>query len=100
MHLSSAKPGHRDMKPAILDPIDVALREDIGDGDVTTDFFVARNQQALARIVAHERAILAGTETAAEVFRRVDSAVEIAVVRKNGREVNADASGMELSGAT
>ena len=78
------------MKPAIVDPIDAALREDIGDGDVTTDFFVAKNQRAMARIVVHERAIVAGTETAAEVFRRVDAATEITVLRRDGSEVNPD----------
>jgi nicotinate-nucleotide pyrophosphorylase (carboxylating) len=78
------------MKTAIVDPIDAALREDIGDGDVTTDFFVAKNRQATARIVVHERAIVAGTETAAEVFRRVDSTAEITVVRRDGSEVNPD----------
>lgn len=78
------------MKPSFVDPIDAALREDIGDGDVTTDFFVAKNQQATARIVVHERAIVAGTETAAEVFRRVDSTAEITVVRRDGSEVNPD----------
>lgn len=86
------------MKPPLVDPIDAALREDIGDGDLTTDFFVPKNQQATARIVAHERATVAGTETAAEVFRRVDSAVAIAVLRKDGSEVNPDETVIELRG--
>jgi nicotinate-nucleotide pyrophosphorylase (carboxylating) len=86
------------MKPLIVDPIDAALREDIGDGDLTTDFFVSKNQQATARIVAHERAIVAGTETAAEVFRRVDSATEITVLRRDGSEVNPDETVIELRG--
>jgi len=86
------------MKPAMVDPIEIALGEDIGDGDVTTDFFVSKNQQAMARIVARERAILAGTETAAEVFRRVDSALHIAVLRNDGSEVNASDSVIELRG--
>jgi nicotinate-nucleotide pyrophosphorylase (carboxylating) len=86
------------MKPPIVDPIEAALREDIGDGDVTTDFFVSRNQPATARIVAHERAIVAGTETAAEVFRRVDSTTEITVLRKDGSEVNPDEAVIELHG--
>jgi nicotinate-nucleotide pyrophosphorylase (carboxylating) len=86
------------MKPSIADPIDVALREDIGDGDLTTDFFVSKNQQATARIVVHERAVVAGTETAAEVFRRVDSAVKIVVLRKDGSEVNPDDTVIELRG--
>jgi nicotinate-nucleotide pyrophosphorylase (carboxylating) len=87
------------MKPAIVDPIDAALREDIGDGDVTTDFFVAKNQQATARIVVHERAIVAGTETAAEVFRRVDAAAEITVIRRDGSEVNPDEPVIEVRGS-
>ena len=86
------------MKRIRVDPIDVALSEDIGEGDLTTDFFVSKNQQATARIVAHERATLAGTETAAEVFRRVDSAVEITVVKNDGCEIDAGDSVIELRG--
>jgi len=86
------------MKRISVDPIEVALSEDIGEGDLTTDFFVSKNQQAKARIVAHERAILAGTETAAEVFRRVDSAVEITVVKNDGDEIDAGDSVIELRG--
>jgi len=86
------------MKPATVDPIDIALREDIGEGDVTTDFFISKNQQAVAQIVTRERAILAGTETAAEVFRRVDSALDIAVSRNDGSEINAGDSVIELRG--
>ena len=86
------------MKRISVDPIDVALSEDIGEGDLTTDFFVSKNQQATARIVAHERATLAGTETAAEVFRRVDSVVEITVVKNDGSEIDAGDSVIELRG--
>ena len=86
------------MKPATVDPIEIALREDIGDGDVTTDFFVSKDQQATARIIARERAIVAGTDAAAEVFRRVDSALDIAVLRKDGSEVNPGDSAIELRG--
>jgi nicotinate-nucleotide pyrophosphorylase (carboxylating) len=88
------------MKSSTLDPIDIALREDIGDGDLTSDFFVPKNQQATARIVARERAIVAGTETAAEVFRRIDSALQISVIRKSGVELNPGDSVIELRGKT
>jgi len=87
------------MKPSIVDPIDAALREDIGAGDLTTDFFVPKNQQATARIVAHERATVAGTETAADVFRRVDSASEVTVLRKDGSELNPDELVIEVRGS-
>ena len=86
------------MKPPIVDPIDIALREDIGDGDVTTEFFIPKNAQASARIVARERAILAGAQTAAEVFRRIDKNLRVSVLPKDGTEINAGESVMEVQG--
>ena len=88
------------MKSSTDDPIDIALREDIGTGDVTTDFFVSKNARSAARILAREPAILAGTETAAEVFRRVDQALHITVLRKDGTEINAGESVIDIEGAT
>jgi nicotinate-nucleotide pyrophosphorylase (carboxylating) len=87
------------MKSQIVDPIDVALREDIGAGDVTTDFFIDKNQSAIARIVVRERAILAGAETAAEVFRRIDPAIEISIGQKDGAEINIGESVIEIRGS-
>ena len=88
------------MKSTPADPIDIALREDIGDGDVTTDSFVSKSSRGAARILARERAILAGTETAAEVFRRVDRELKISVVRSDGSEVSAGDTVMEIEGAS
>ena len=76
------------MKTNPIDPIDVALQEDIGGGDVTTEFFVPANLHASGRIIAHEKAIIAGTETAVEVFRRVDPAAHTDALRPDGSEVN------------
>ncbi|HEX4639258.1 MAG TPA: carboxylating nicotinate-nucleotide diphosphorylase [Chthoniobacterales bacterium] len=86
------------MKTHVVDPIEIALREDIGDGDLTTEFFVDKNQLAAANIVARESAILAGVETAAEVFRRVDATVEITSARKDGDEINASENVLGLRG--
>jgi len=86
------------MKAAVVDVIDIALREDIGSGDLTTDSFVSKNVQAVARIVARERAIVAGTEIAAEVFRRVDRDLKIKVIRNNGSEINAGDDLMQVNG--
>jgi nicotinate-nucleotide pyrophosphorylase (carboxylating) len=66
------------------DPIAAALAEDIGPGDITTEFFVLPNLQALGRIVARERAVVAGAETAAEVFRRVDPRLHVQVLQPDG----------------
>lgn len=81
-----------------LDPIDIALREDIGAGDLTTEFFVAPNLRAHARIVANEAAIIAGTETASEVFRRVDPATQVRIAAGDGTPVNPRDTVMEIDG--
>ena len=77
------------MKNPTHDPIDIALQEDIGAGDITTEFFVAADCEASARIVAREKAILAGSNTAAEVFHRVDRGTQVQVIRSDGSEINA-----------
>jgi nicotinate-nucleotide pyrophosphorylase (carboxylating) len=86
------------MNGPLFDPIDAAIQEDVGAGDVTSDFFVPANLRALARIVGHEKAIVAGTETAAEVFRRIDPALHIQVLRADGADVNADDVIIEIRG--
>jgi nicotinate-nucleotide pyrophosphorylase (carboxylating) len=86
------------MKAADVDIIDAALREDIGSGDVTTDSFVSKTAQASARIVARERAIVAGTNTAVEVFRRVDRELRLKVIRNDGSEIDAGETVIEING--
>src|SRR2546423_13665592 len=85
------------MKPD-HDPIEIALKEDIGGGDVTSAFFVPESVQAAPRIIAREKAIVAGTETAAVVFRRVDPSTQVDIIRSNGVEVGPGESGLELRG--
>ena len=48
------------MNETASDPIAIALQEDIAAGDITTEFFVPEGLQALGRIVARERAVVAG----------------------------------------
>jgi len=81
-----------------LYPIDIALREDLGAGDLTSEFFVAPNLRAHARIVANEAAIIAGAETAAEVFRRVDPATQVRIVAGDGTAVNPRDNVIEFDG--
>lgn len=80
------------------DPIDLALREDIGAGDITTQRFVPEHLQVGARIVAREKAIIAGTETVSAVFRRIDPEVKVDVLRPDGSEVVPNDSVIEIRG--
>ena len=86
------------MKSNYYDPIAAALKEDIGDGDVTTDFLVPESLHATGRIIAHEKAVVAGTGTAAEVFRRVDPAIDVQISRRDGDDVDAGDIIIEVRG--
>ena len=86
------------MDPDDYDPIAAALREDIGSGDITTDFFVPKDLRANARIVAHEPAVIAGTGTAAKIFRTIDPETDVQIVRPDGEAVTAGDSVIELRG--
>jgi nicotinate-nucleotide pyrophosphorylase (carboxylating) len=80
------------------DPIAIALAEDIGDGDITSSSFVPEHLRAIARIVAREKAIVAGTSVATEVFRRVDQDSHVSLLRKDGEELVPGDVVMEIKG--
>lgn len=86
------------MKVDRYDPIAVALKEDIGMGDITTEFFVPEALHSTGRIIAREKAIIAGSATAAEVFRRVDPSIQTEIVRQDGNQVEAGDTIIEIRG--
>jgi nicotinate-nucleotide pyrophosphorylase (carboxylating) len=87
------------MKETAMDPIAIALREDIGAGDITTNCFVPAAQQAFGRIIARERAIVAGGQTAAEVFRRVDPTLNVEILQPDGAALAGGETILEIRGA-
>jgi nicotinate-nucleotide pyrophosphorylase (carboxylating) len=87
------------MKETAMDPIAIALREDIGAGDITTNGFVPAAQQAFGRIIARERAIVAGGQTAAEVFRRVDPTLNVEILQPDGAALAGGETILEIRGA-
>ena len=86
------------MKESASDPIGIALREDIGAGDVTTSFFVPNDLHALGRIIARERAVVAGGQTAAEVFRRVNPELNVEVLQPDGAALTGGETILEVRG--
>jgi nicotinate-nucleotide pyrophosphorylase (carboxylating) len=86
------------MKPDRYDPIAAALKEDIGHGDITTDFFVPETLHATGRVTAREKTVVAGTGAAAEVFRRVDPSIDIQVLHRDGDEIVAGDLIVEVRG--
>jgi nicotinate-nucleotide pyrophosphorylase (carboxylating) len=75
------------MSPSAIETIRRALAEDLGDGDITSEAFIPDGHLSHARIIAKENLILAGTETAAEVFRLVDPAITVALHHSDGTKL-------------
>jgi nicotinate-nucleotide pyrophosphorylase (carboxylating) len=80
------------------DPIAAALKEDLGKGDITTEFFVAEALHASGRIVAHESAVVAGTGAATEVFRKIDPGTDVQIVHADGEAAVAGDVVIEVRG--
>ena len=83
-------PGH--------DLIALALEEDIGRGDITSDFFIPETLHSAGRVVAREKLIVAGAATAAEVFKRVDPNLHIDIPRGDGTEAAPEDTVLEVRG--
>lgn len=86
------------LSPATSRLIDLALEEDLGRGDVTTSTVVLATAVAAGRIFTREPIVVAGLAVAAEVFRRVDPAIEIERVVQDGAQLPAGATLLTFRG--
>lgn len=86
-----------DLAQVITENVAAALREDVGSGDLTAGLIPA-HQQARARIITREAAVVAGTAWVDEVFRVLDPAVEVCWQVADGERVAPDQVLFELQG--
>ena len=82
---------------SLVSTVKWALEEDIGDGDITARLIPA-GEQAKARIITREPAVIAGQAWVNEVFKQVDSNVTVTWHVKDGDTVIADQLLFELAG--
>jgi nicotinate-nucleotide pyrophosphorylase (carboxylating) len=78
--------------------IDLALAEDLGYGDITTDALIPPNIQGKASILIKEKGILAGIEIAEKVFHRVDPSLKMEILIQDGVEVHRGDIAATISG--
>lgn len=75
-----------------------ALTEDVGTGDITAQLIPAENQ-AHARIISRDRAIVAGSQWVNEVFRQLDPTVQVIWRVTDGQWVRPNQTLFELKGS-
>jgi len=78
--------------------IDLALAEDIGSGDVTSEYFVPADVQAKAMMLVKADGVVAGLEVAQYVFGKVDASIKTQILKPDGSEVKKGDYVMEIKG--
>ncbi|MFB6241098.1 MAG: carboxylating nicotinate-nucleotide diphosphorylase [Gemmatimonadota bacterium] len=73
--------------PGDVDLVEAALREDVGDGDRTTEWSVPEGARGEAVVVAREEGVIAGLPVASRVFRRLSGELEVRAGAEDGRSV-------------
>lgn len=67
--------------------IDLALAEDTGHGDVTSEALLPPDLTGKASLLVKEKGVLAGIEVAGRVFQRIDPSLEIEILIKDGTAI-------------
>ncbi len=89
-----------DVQTPKLDPVDIALAEDVGSGDLTSLFFIPETRVCKGRIFAKEACVIAGVEVVQRIYRKLDPRLEILILRQDGSVVKPGETVIELSGLT
>jgi len=67
--------------------VSLALKEDLGKGDVTSNLIISKEQKGEGVIISKEKGVIAGLELAKIVFKQVDPELAFKSYVKDGTEV-------------
>ena len=90
--------GITDMEEMDQTLIDLALAEDIGSGDVTSQYFIPEERLARAFVTVRAPGVVSGVDIAARVFVTVDPALRIEVMVGDGSQVAEGAMVLKVEG--
>ena len=68
--------------------INLALKEDIGDGDITTNTLIPANQKSTAIIIAKEPGIIAGLGLIQPIYHKLSNKIKVTLRKKDGARVS------------
>ena len=84
----------------VFDPVDMALAEDVGSGDLTSQLFIPEWHVSAARIFAKEKCIVAGTQATIKTFQKVDPSLEATLIHGDGTSLEPGETVIALRGGT
>ena len=88
------------MDTPLFDPVDIALAEDIGSGDLTSLFFIPELHISKSRIFAKEDCVIAGVAVVRRVYEKIDPRLKLVIVKEDGTVGKPGETVIELSGST
>lgn len=83
----------------IEEHVKAALKEDIGFGDITTDFLTDENDTLTAKLATREDGILCGVSVFKKVFEILDKSMKVEFYFKDGDKIKAGDIVAEISGS-
>ena len=75
------------MDKEIIALINLAIKEDLGEGDHTSLACVPRNKKGKAKLFAKDKGTIAGVELGIFIFKALDKTVEISIYKQDGEKV-------------
>jgi nicotinate-nucleotide pyrophosphorylase (carboxylating) len=76
----------------------MALKEDVGEGDVTSAYFIPEEKMARAFLSVRHEGVVSGVSIAEKVFSEVDPSLVVQVLVEDGRRVSEGAVLMMIEG--
>jgi nicotinate-nucleotide pyrophosphorylase (carboxylating) len=80
--------------------IELAVEEDLGLGDITSDNIFTAKDKSIAYFVAKEDMVVCGGDIAAQVFGYIDQSVKFTLLAKEGQSVKKGAKIAKAEGST
>jgi len=80
--------------------VKLALAEDIGEGDITTDNLIPLNSRSKARLISKADGVICGINLAREVFKTLNSKIIFRALINDGQSVRRGDTIAEISGST
>jgi nicotinate-nucleotide pyrophosphorylase (carboxylating) len=87
-------------KKAMLEVIDFAIREDIGEGDHTSLATIPAEAKGKAKLIVKDFGVLAGVELAEMIFQRIDPDLKLMIHLRDGEKVEPGQIAFEVEGSS
>lgn len=85
-------------KAEVMDIVRLALKEDIGTGDITTSAIFVGTEPGNAKIIAKEEGVFCAGGLPGYIYGELDPSVRIKYVKEDGEKIHAGEIAVELNG--